>query len=335
MAVLYVVEQGATLRKQGERLTVEKEGATIASVPAVKVEQVVIFGSVQLTTPVIVYLLTNGIDVAFLSLDGRYYGRLLSSESKFGELRRGHLRLVEDPAPALAIAQEMVAAKLHNGRTLLQRAHRDHPRPELASAIQGLEEATIRVQRTTQLSSLLGVEGYGTAIYYRGFKCMLRQDLGFERRARRPPTDPINVLLSFGYTLLAYGIQAAVHTVGLDPYVGFLHVPVYSRPALVLDLMEEFRPVVVDSVVLRLVNSHTLTQSHFVPQPEVEARPVLLTDEGRRLFLAAYEERIQMRVTEPERGEQVSMRRLFELQARQIARLAMGEQSKYRPWVIR
>ena len=335
MAVLYLVEQGATLRKQGERLVVEKDGETLASVPAVKVEQVVIFGNVQLTTPAIVHLLTSGIDAAFLSVDGRYYGRLLSAESRFGELRRRHIRLVDDAAQALEVARAMVRAKLHNGRTLLQRAYRDRPHPELRGAIDGLEAVLARVSRATRLSSLVGLEGQGSAVYFRGFKHVLRQDLGFTVRARRPPPDPVNVLLSFGYTLLAYGVQAAVHTVGLDPYVGFLHAPSYSRPSLVLDLMEEFRPVVVDSVVLRLVNARILTAADFVAQPEVVERPVLLAEAGRRRFLEAYEERVQTRVTEPRAGEQVTLRRLFELQARQIARIALGQQTSYEPWLIR
>ena len=335
MAVLYLVEQGSTLRKQGERLVVEKEGQVLASVPAVKVEQVVIFGNVNFTTPVIVHLLTNGIDVVFLSLSGQYHGRLISAESKYGELRQKHLRLVDDEARALSIAQSIVGAKLHNCRTLLQRAQRDHPQRELAIAIEGLEWAAQKVKRTTKISSLIGVEGLGAAAYYRGFKQMLRPDLGFTGRNRRPPTDPVNVLLSFGYTLLAYSIQAGVQTVGLDPYVGFLHAPVYSRPALVLDLMEEFRPVVVDSIVLRLVNSHILTETHFVAQPDVPERPILLTDEGRKRFLAAYEERVQTKVTVPGQEEQVTLRRLFELQARQIARLALGQQDVYQPWLIR
>ena len=127
MAVLYLVEQGATLRKQGERLVVEREGETLASVPAVKVEQVVVFGSVQLTTPAMVHLLRSGVDVAFLSVDGRYYGRLVSAESQFGELRLRHLRLVEDGERALELARAMVRAKLHNCRTLLQRAQRERP----------------------------------------------------------------------------------------------------------------------------------------------------------------------------------------------------------------
>ncbi|MGQ9677650.1 MAG: CRISPR-associated endonuclease Cas1 [Chloroflexota bacterium] len=335
MAVLYLVEQGSLLRKHNDRLVVEKEGETIASVPACKVEQVVIFGNVHLTTPAIVYLLTRGIDAAFLSLDGKYYGRLLSSESGFGELRQRHLRMADDPSRPLEIARSMVRAKLHNGRTLLQRAQRERPHPDLAKAIADLQLALDRTDRVTQLSSLIGAEGYGTAIYFRGFKFMLRQDLGFGGRQRRPPPDPINVLLSFGYTLLAYGIQAAVHTVGLDPYVGFLHAPAYSRPSLVLDIMEEFRPVVVDALVLRLVNARIITEQDFVAQPEVAERPMLLTDDARRRFLTAYEERLQSEVTDPCTGEKVTTRRLFERQARQIARLALGQQSSYQPWLIR
>mgnify|MGYP005844485973 CR=1 FL=1 len=335
MAVLYLVEQGSTLRRSGERFVVEKEGVEVASVPAVKVEQIAVFGNVQLTTPAITYMLANGIDAAFLSVEGKYYGRLLSVESGFGELRRRHLRLVDDSVRALALAQTMVGAKLHNGRTLLQRAQRDHPHPELAAAIDQLDAALARVPRTTQISSLLGVEGHGTAVYFRGFKHTLRHDMGFAARVRRPPTDPINVLLSFGYTLLALSVQAAVHTVGLDPYVGFLHAPAYSRPSLVLDLMEEFRPVIVDSIILRTVNARIVTAEHFVSQPEQTQRPVLLSDEGRRRFLAAYEERLQTKVTEPRTGEQVTLRRLFELQARQVARIALGEQERYQPWLIR
>lgn len=122
---------------------------------------------------------------------------------------------------------------------------------------------------------------------------------------------------------------------GCGTCVGFLHVPAYSRPSLVLDLMEEFRPVVVDSVVLRLVNARILTRADFVDQPEVAERPVALTDEARRRFIAAFEERVQTRVTEPREGRQVTVRRLFELQARQVAAVALGQRERYEPWLIR
>jgi len=335
VAVLYVVEQGAVLRKTGDRFLIEKDDSVVASVPALKIEQVVIFGNVQLTTPAIVYMLKNGIDTVFLSVSGSYYGRLLSSASKLGELRQRHLRLVDDAAKALEVAQTIVAAKLHNSRTLLQRTQRDHPHPDLTAAIETLGALEERAGRTTRISSLVGVEGQGSAVYFGGFRHVLLHDLGFRGRVRRPPTDPVNVLLSFGYTLLTYGIQSAVETVGLDPYVGFLHAPGYSRPALVLDLMEEFRAVIVDSVVFRLINARIVTEDDFELTPDDPERPIVLKDGGRRRFLTAYEERVQMKVTDRRSGEQVTMRRLWELQARQIARLAMGEQAMYEPWRIR
>ncbi len=330
MAVLYVVEQGATLRKDGERLVVTKEGETLASVPAVKVEQVVVFGNVQITTQTIVHLLLNGIDAVFLATTGRYYGRLLSSTSHFAELRQRQMRLVDDAARALPIAQQFVVAKLANQRALLEGFATERTRPEVAAAIASLSEMIERAPRTQQISSLMGVEGRGSATYFSGFKALLRQDLGFTARARRPPRDPVNALLSFGYTLLAYAIQSVVETVGLDPYLGFLHAPAYSRPSLVLDLMEEFRPAIVDTITLRLINAGELTERDFEVHTEDSERPVLLNDAGRRRFLAAFEE--QLRPRDVGDGPGRGFRRVFEAQARQIVRLALEQQSVYRPW---
>jgi CRISP-associated protein Cas1 len=224
---------------------------------------------------------------------------------------------------------------LHNCRTLLQRSEREHSRPELVSAIETLGGLVERATRTTRISSLLGVEGQGSAVYFGGFKHVLLYDLGFRGRVRRPPTDDVNVLLSFGYTLLTHGVQSAVETVGLDPYVGILHVPGYSRPALVLDLMGEFRAAIVDSVVFQLINARIITQADFEEQPDNADRPIMLLDAGRRRFLATYEERVQITLTDRRSVEQVTMRRLRELQARQMAKVALGDQSTYEPWRIR
>ncbi len=331
MAVLYVVEQGATLRKSGERLVVTKDGETLASVPTVKIEQVVLFGNVQITTPAIVHLLLTGTDAVFLSESGRYDGRLLSSESGHGELRQRQLRLIDDAARALPIARQLVLAKLVNQQTLLRRYGRSRAERTLAELIGELDDLVARVPRTQQLSSLMGIEGKGGALYFAGFKLLLRQDLGFTQRVRRPPRDPVNALLSFGYTLLAYAIQSAVQTVGLDPYLGFLHAPASSRPSLVLDLMEEFRTAVVDDLILQLLNHHELTMADFVTVEDDPERPVLLTDASRRRFLAAFETRLHPRAVTGEDGPG-GYRRLFEASARQIARIALGEQTEYRAW---
>jgi CRISPR-associated protein Cas1 len=334
MATLYVVEQGATLRKTGERLVVTKENETIASVPTVKVEQVVIFGNVQITTPAIVHLLLAGVDAVFLSESGRYYGRLLSAESKFGELRRAQMRLIDDAPRALRVAQAFVLAKLVNQRTFLESFRLRVNRPEVDAAIAGLADLIAHVPRTQHTDSLMGTEGRGGALYFSALRALFTEDLGFTTRIRRPPRDPVNALLSFGYTLLAYAIQSAVQTVGLDPYLGFLHVPVYSRPSLVLDLMEEFRTAIVDAEVIRMVNGRELTVADFVMHAEDPERPVLLSDTGRRRFLAAFEMKLQPKVVAAGRaaGPGPAFRRIFEQQARQIGRLALAEQTEYRPW---
>ena len=332
MAVLYVVEQGATLRKTGERLLVTKDGVTLASVPTIKVQQVVIFGNVQLTTQVIVHLLLSSVDVVFLATSGRYYGRLLSSESTYGDLRQRQMRFVDDPVRALPVAQQFVRAKLLNQQRVLVKWSDLQPDRSLASIIRDLGELAERVPRTQQINSLMGVEGKGSALYFSGFRSLLTQDLGFSVRNRRPPRDPINAMLSFGYTLLVYSIQSVVQTIGLDPYLGFLHAPAYSRPSLVLDLMEEFRPSVIDELILTQVNGRRLSAADFVTDTDDPDRPVLLTDDGRRRFLAAYEAILSPRP--PVSGEAATgFRRLFEVNARQIARLASGQQSEYRPWL--
>jgi CRISPR-associated protein Cas1 len=333
MAVLYLVEQGATLRKDGENLVVEKERETLARVPLLRLEQVVVYGNVQLTTPVVGTLLRRGIDAVFLSTAGRYYGRLVAPESRFGELRMRQLEAARDGAARVALARCFAAGKLTNERTMLMRYARGRSVPPLDAAVRGIADCLARLGRVESLGGVLAAEGHGTALYFRGLRAVLARDLGFTTRARRPPPDPVNALLSFGYTLLLHSVQSAVQTVGLDPYIGLLHAVVYSRPALPLDLMEEFRPVIVDSIVLRLVNTRRLREEHFIG---VEERPgVYLAEEGKRRFLEQYEERLNTRIAYGPTGEQVTYRRCLELQARHLARVLQGREDVYRPYLVK
>lgn len=333
MPVLYLVEQGATLHKQGELFLVRKEGKVVNKIPAIKVEQVVIFGNISLTTPVIHYLLEQGIDCVFCSRYGKYHGRLFSTESKFGLLRRQQLEMVNNPTKRLAIAKKMVRGKLLNQRTLLMRYRRQTNLAELDPLIREANHCLQKIDKVEALAALQGLEGYASSLYYRAFKNLLRQDFGFAARVRRPPTDPVNSMLSFGYTLLVYNIQAAVQIAGLDPFLGFLHATEYSRPSLVLDLMEEFRPIIVDSVVLRLINTKAITEADF-KYPEGPGKMVLLTDEAIRKFLHQYEERVSSQIFHPNAG-QVTYRRCFELQARQLVRVITGREAEYKPFVVK
>lgn len=334
MPVLYITEQGATLRKEGELLVITKDGATLQEVWAIKVEQVVILGNINLTTPAIHFLLYEGIDCVFCSTHGKYYGRLVSSESGFGLLRQRQLQATADAAVRLGIAREVVRGKLLNQRTMLLRYLRERPEAVLQAAADGVQDCLDRLDRTKEVASAMGVEGRAGALYYSAFKALLKQDLGFESRVPRPPPDPVNSLLSFGYSLLTHNMQAAVHTVGLDPYLGFLHSIRYSRPSLVLDLIEEFRPVIVDSVVLRLVNTRAITGTDFEPHQGPQ-RGVFLTQEGIKKFIRAYEERVLTKVLHPVDGVQVTYRRCLELQARRLARTLLGQESRYQPFLVK
>lgn len=334
MPVLYLIEQGATVHKEGDLLTITKEGDILQKVPAIKVEQVVVFGNVNLTTPVIHYLLQQGIDCVFCSSYGKFHGRLISTESKFGLLRQRQTELILQAEKRLAIAKSFVAGKLRNQRTLLMRYRRELEIPELEAAVDELWLSEQKLTKCDNLQEVRGIEGTASAGYYRAFRKVLKRDLGFSSRVRRPPTDPINSMLSLGYTLLVYAIQAAVNVVGLDPFQGFLHSPEPSRPSLVLDLMEEFRPIIVDSLVLWLVNSNVMTEEHF-KRPEAEERMVVLTEEGMKKFLHHYEQRVQTTVYHPRAHGQVTYRRCFELQARALAEAVLKQEPSYSPFLVR
>ena len=333
MPPVYVTEQGAKLRITGRRLVVGKDGKDLAVVPLVKVSEVVLFGNVALTTPAIKTLLKRGVDVVFLQRDGRYCGRLVGPPTKYGDLRRWQYARVEDAGYRLRAAQAIVRAKLHNCRTLLMRYNRSLEDSDVGEAIARLKELIARVGRTTQTSSLMGVEGRGAALYFGVFKRLFKGDWLFEKRVRRPPTDPLNVLLSFGYTLLGHAVESAVLTVGLDPYLGLLHTTAYGRPSLALDLIEEFRHIVVDSVVLRACNQGLIAPDNFALQDDPQ-RPVLLDDEGRKRFLREWETRLETTFQHPLTREQVTYRRCFEIQAREMAR-ALREGETYRPFTVR
>lgn len=334
MAVLYLTEQGSQLRKEGPLLTVTKDGQALEKVPAGKVEQVIVFGTIGITTPALHYLLEAGIDCVFCSRHGRYHGRLVANESGYGALRQQQYAAATDLARRRAIARAIVRGKVGNQRTLLQRFARDHPNEALANAVGGLGQALVKVERAEDIGTLLGIEGVAAGWYYQGLRTILKEDLGFRVRARRPPPDPVNSMLSLGYTLLVYAVQSAVRIVGLDPFIGYLHVTAYSRPSLVLDLMEEFRPLIVDSVVIRMINTGMIDAGDF-ERPESGKYPVVLRQAALKRFIAEFEKRVQTEVQHPFLRGTHTYRRSFELQARVLARALRGEIEDYRPFLTK
>lgn len=335
---IYVREQGAVVRKRGERLVVTKGFDELMDVPLVHVRQVALVGNVQLTTQAAAMLLQNDVDVVFFSQHFKFRGRLVATGSKFARLRHSQLQVMSDETRAIQIAREIVVGKLTNQRVLLQRHLANLPagsaRSVLKESVDGIAHMREGAGRTESLETLRGYEGKAAAYYFAGLKALLHPGWGFQGRQYYPPPDPINAALSLGYSLLLKDAVAAVQLVGLDPYLGFFHVIEYARPSLALDVMEEFRPIVVDGMVLELVSRQQLTPADFVKTGRQE-RPVEMSDGGVNLLLKAYEERLQTTVRHPVSGDQVTYRRCLELQVRQIANIVLGKTALYVPVTIK
>ncbi|MGB9776712.1 MAG: CRISPR-associated endonuclease Cas1 [Anaerolineae bacterium] len=338
MPPLYVSTQGARLAYRVRRLVVEKDDQVLAAVPAAHVSQVVLLGNVSLTPPALSYLLGQGIEVVFLTVDGRYKGRLVGPERGNGLLRLRQYARASDSDYALGVARSIVAAKLHNLRTLLRRYARRADAPEPAAALSAaadqISDLIGQTERARTLNSLNGVEGRGSAVYFSVFRHLIvAPGWRFEKRARRPPPDPVNALLSFGYTLLTRQMEWAVWTVGLDPYLGFLHRSEYNRPSLALDLIEPFRPILVDSLVLRCLNNEILRPDHFEEGAE-GPYPVRLNEEGRARFLREWEGRLNLELTHPATGERMNYRRCLEVEVRRLAH-AVQTGEPFHPFQVR
>lgn len=321
MPAIYIVQQNTKLRIQNRRLQVERDAKTghpevLFSAPLAQVSQVVLFGNIGLTTPAVDALLAQDTEVVFLTQSGEYRGRLVGAVTPHVPLRRAQYTRLGQPAFVLKMASGFAAAKLAHQRTLLMRSSRGDRDPILVSCLEQIDSAAASLTRKEALSSLRGLEGAATAAYFRGLRTFFNPEWHFEDRNRRPPADPINVMLSFGYTLLAQAASGAVQAVGLDPFAGFLHEIAYNRPALALDLMEEFRPVI-DGLILWCCHGSQITPADFSPGPP--ERPVVLSDEGKRRFLHAYEQRMDQPFTHPLRGLRMPLRQCLVEQARQVA----------------
>jgi CRISPR-associated protein Cas1 len=322
MTTLYVREPGAGLRRSGKRLIVYKGDETLQAVRLRDLERVTLLGNIDVSASVVATLLEQGVETVFLSTSGRFRGRLTPAEGKNVFVRQAQFRRYDDDEFRLRLATTLIDAKIRNARHLLQRYQRNHPDERLAEIIVQLDGSRDRAARQTGLASLLGVEGDAARVYFVGLGLMLRGDLAFNGRSRRPPRDPVNALLSFGYTLLTTELTGAVAAQGLDPFVGVLHDLDYGRPSLALDLLEEFRQPVIDRLVLSVVNRGALKTDHFEDRGEAG---VLLNDAGRPRFLEFYHRLLETPFTE--RGEEnaTTYRAILMRQAERMRAALLGE----------
>ncbi len=328
MATLYVTEQGAQVEKEYQRLLVTRDDEVLLQVPLSRVSEVVLVGQVGVTTPALLALLDAGVGLTLVSRSGALRGRLVPPTPRHIPLRHRQYERARDEAFCLGVARAIVGGKLRNARTLVRRWSRKFPAIG-AAAVDMITQAIRGAEAATDLDALRGLEGVGTRAYFRAFRQVLRRGWEFPKRARRPPTDPINALLSLGYTLLGQNMMTALEVVGLDPYDGFFHADKYGRPALALDLMEEFRGVVVDSLVLMVINKRMLQADDFQIGPEGE---VILTRSGLRVFLTQYSARLETEVIHPLFGRRLTYQKCFEVQARLLRAVIEGKREAYLPF---
>lgn len=320
---LYVQRHGHRIGLEGGEIVVRGPEERRA-VRLLDTSQVCLFGNVQVTTPAIRTLCQRDIPICWFSHGGWFYGITRGMATKNVHLRIAQHRAAADPDQCVALARRFIRAKIRNARTLLRRNH-----PSAAETVASLKHAAQRASRARTLDTLRGIEGTAARDYFASFDGMFKQDIGdtfrMEGRNRRPPTDPVNALLSYAYALLVKDWTVTLYAVGFDPFVGFLHQPRHGRPALALDLMEEFRPLIADSAVVWAINNRVIRPEHFVRcGPAVN-----LTRAGRSAFIKAYERRMDELVTHPVYGYRISYRRVLEVQARLLGRCLEGELSDY------
>jgi CRISPR-associated protein Cas1 len=353
MATLYVSQPGAQVCKADECLVVRKGDEVLDQIPIIKVDQVVLMGrGVSLTTTALHTLTRRGVDVVYLTGSGRFVSRVVGMEHKHSRLRHQQALASSDPRVALGVASSLVHGKVLNQRVLVQR-HSER-QSWAQRALDGIEAMAQRVDKARDLDELRGLEGQAAREYFGIFRRLLAppkegSSWGFERRAYYPPPDPVNALLSFAYSLLLRDIVTACELIGLDPYLGFFHAIDYGRPSMALDLEEEFRPAVADSLVLEAINRPFVTLADFEQVDLVEAesekevadprradtRGIYLAETGRMSIITLYENRVNQTVVHGPSGDRTTYRQIFQAQAQQMARVILGETQRYVPFSIR
>lgn len=333
---LFVLTPESYLSLEGETVVVNQNGTEAARFPLHTLEGILTFAYAGASPALMGTCAERGIDLAFFTPNGRFLARTVGEERGNVLLRQQQYRIADDPAVSCRYACGFILGKVYNARWVLERATRDHPQrvpvERLKEISSQLAASLMRIRECGTLEELRGLEGEAAQRYFGGFDSLIlqqRTDFAFTGRSRRPPLDPINAVLSFAYTLLARECAAALQSVGLDPYVGFLHRPRPGRTSLALDLMEELRPVCADRFVLSCINQKIITGKHCQRQ---DSGAVWLTDEGRKVFLSAWQKRKQETITHPFLGEKLPWGLVPYVQALLLARTLRGDLEEYPPF---
>ena len=328
MAVFYAVEQGINLQKDGERLVVKKEGRVLKTIHFHNLEQVILMGRICISPAVIATLLKRRIDTVFLTKTGKYLGRLASLIGKNIELRLTQFERIKDPQFRLTITKAIVKGKIENQQMLLRRINRKGL--GLEDVILKLKGMAKRVEKEDDIEVLRGIEGIASRLYFSAYAAGFGKGIEFKGRERRPPKDPVNSLLSLGYTFLFSNVFSIINMVGLDPYLGCYHTVDYGRPSLALDLMEEWRPVIVDPLVLSVFNLKVLNKEDFTESED----GLFLSQDALRKFIVQFERKMGERVTHPFRETKIRYRSYIEAQVRSFVHVLRDEDT-YKAAVFR
>lgn len=331
---LYITRQESYLHKERETIVIKQGSEKLAQFPALTVGNIFCFGQVSVSPFLMGFCAEQGMGLTFFTEYGRFLARVVGKQTGNVLLRREQYRRADNEDQSLEIARVIIAAKVANSRSVLLRELRNHgENPAVEAAIKHLSASRRRTAGARSLAELMGIEGDAAATYFAVFNDLVRSaGMLFSGRIRRPPTDPVNALLSFVYSLITQECASALMGVGLDPYVGFLHRDRPGRVSLALDLLEEFRAAWADRFVLTLLNRRQVQLSDFVVEGSGAVR---LTDEARKSLLTSYQERKQAEILHPYLQEQVPIGLLPHCQAMLLARYIRGDMQYYTPYVLK
>lgn len=353
MHALAITEQGIHVHIEGEMLLLRQAEQVLRRVRLAEINELLLFGRIEVSSAAVAALMRRKVDVVYLTRQGYFRARLVGAGSPSAALRLEQLRRALDPAFCVRVARAVAFGKVWHQRQILLRAQRRLQDEELAGVVGRMRLLSERLHNEDNLEVVRGLEGMAAALYFGQFgKLLLSPDLSFHGRNRRPPRDPVNACLSFGYTLLSNIVETEVLRCGLDPFLGFFHQPHPGRASLALDLLEEFRPFV-DALVLRLINRQQLGPVDFERRggpeladlmaeeiggespgtPEDAGEGVYLADTGRRVFLAEFFRRLRERLFYPPRQGAFELRDIVREQVYHLARVVRGEQETYSAFV--
>jgi len=330
MATFYLTEQGAVLRKSSDHFIIEKSKVKLQELPCADVDHVMIYGNIQVTTPALWELAEHGIEIAFFTQSGKLLLQLTPHWLKNLPLREAQWRRRFEPEFVLRFSRAIVTGKLNNALAVIRDYRANHPQLDCAAELTTIETARDKAGSAAALDSLLGLEGAATAAYFKVLGQMFLPPWQFTTRSRRPPKDPVNAVLSFGYVIVGNELQSQLDGVGFDPYAGFYHVTEYGRPSLALDLLEEFRHSLVDRLALHLFNQNVFTTADFQP---TGTGGVYLSRDGQKKFFQGYERYLGSFRDQPAPASVGYFRQHFKNQAQKLAK-AIQENSDYQPFSL-